>query len=828
MGPTAGATGADGRLTDAARLQRLRGTGMLDGRTYPSLDRLARAAAHQLRAPRALVSLVGSERRRVVGHSGPPPERTFCPIVVDTDAPLMISDARADDRVSGHPALEDGVVAYAGFPIRSPDGYPLGAFGVLDDRPRDWEPRELLLIEDLAGAAETEIALRARERALALTADRLRGMLANAPDAHVAIDAYGVVTGWNSAAEQLFGYPGSQAVGRPVADLIIPERFAAAHAAGLARMHSGGSSTIMGRRFELVARNRAGAEFGVEMSLMQIHGGFHAFLHDITDRQAERRQLEHERAFLQALLDSLDTGVGACDEDGRLTLFNQALRDIHRRGVSEDLPAEDWSRAYDMYGPDGRTPLRTDEIPLIKAHAGERVDGAEMVIAPPGGPARRFHANARPLETPDGRRLGAVVAMHDITEQRRLETFRELRLAVARGLADSHSAGEAADRTVAAVGAGLGWALGEFWQADDLSGTIVRVGNWAAPGHGVKDRPPLVRRGVGIAGRVWESGGELWIPEVLDDPRTVLKAAQVRAAGLHSAIGVPVRSDQRILGVLLFFTAVPLEPDPEILDLLDGVCAHLGRHMERRRAEELALSLAATQARLAANREEMVGMVSHELRNPLGAIRSYSETLLDDPHLSDEQRHLAEVIDRRSAHMQHLVDDLLDLARLEAGQLHIDPQPISAARLVREAVQAQQPAAAAKGLTLTMEVPRHLPVHADPVRLRQVLDNLVTNAVKYTPGGGTVAVTAHLTAGEEGDAVIEVADTGIGVPPDEYDRLFDRFFRASNAVRNGTKGTGLGLAITKAIVDAHGGSVSAAPVPAGGSVFAVTLPVAAD
>ncbi|MBU2664650.1 PAS domain S-box protein [Actinoplanes bogorensis] len=813
-------------MTDAARLLRLRGTGMLGGPAYPSLDRLARAAAHQLRASQALVSLVGADRRYVAGHYGTAPDRTFCLIVVDTDAPLMISDARADDRVAGHPAIGDGVVAYAGFPIRSPDGYPLGAFGVLDDRARDWEPRELLLVEDLAAAAETEIALRSAEREEALAAQRLRGMLDTAPDAHVSIDAWGIVIGWNAAAERIFGYRAAETLGRPVSDLIIPDRYIAAHSAGLARLHSGGPSTLVGRRVELTARRRDGSEFPVEMSLLQAESGFHAFLHDITDRQAERSQLEHERAFLQALLDSLDTGVGACDEDGRLTLFNQALRDIHGRGVSGDLPAGDWSRAYDMFGPDGHTPLAVDEIPLVQAYGGKRVDRAEMVIARDGEGPRRFHVNARPLETPDGRRLGAVVAMHDITEQRRAETFRELRLDVARGLADAHSAGEAADRTVAAVGAGLGWALGEFWQVDDLSGTIIRVGSWAAPGHGIPDRPPLVRKGVGIAGNAWANDTEVWITEVLDDPRTVLKAEQVRAAGLHSAIGVPVRSDEKVLGVLLFFTAVPIEPDPEVLDLLDGVCAHLGRHMERRRAEELALSLAATQARLAAAQEEMVGMVSHELRNPLGAIRSYSETLLDDPGLTDEQRHLAEVIDRRSGHMQHLVDDLLDLARLEAGQMHIDPQPISAARLVREAVQAQQPAADAKGLTVTLDVPRHLPVHADPVRLRQVLDNLVSNAVKYTPSGGTVTVTASLDVSSTGEAMISVADTGIGVPEDEYERLFDRFFRASNAVRNGTKGTGLGLAITKAIVDAHGGAVTATPAPSGGSLFTVTLPTA--
>ncbi|MCO8269793.1 PAS domain S-box protein [Actinoplanes sp. TRM 88003] len=814
MGPTAGTTGADGRLSDAVRLRRLRDTGMVGHPPYPSLDRLARAAAHQLRAARAVVSLVGADDRTVAGQSGPPPAHTFCRLVVDSDAPVLVCDARTDERVAGHPAVAGGVVAYAGFPIRSPDGYPLAAFGVLDDRPRDWEPRELLLIEDLAAAAESEMALRATEHDRATTVHRLRGMLDHAPDAHVSIDAYGVVTGWNAAAERLFGYPADEAEGRPVADLIIPGRFAAAHAAGLARMHSGGVSTLVGKRVELHARRRDGTEFPIEMSLLQHDGGFHAFLHDISDRRTGQRQLEQERAFLQALLDSLDTGVGACDEDGRLTLFNQALRDIHGCGARE-LRAEDWPRAYDLYHPDGRTLLQPHEVPLAQAYAGKRVDHAEVVIARADEAPRRFAVNARPLETPDGHRLGAVVAMHDITEQRQAEVFRELRLAVARGLADAHSAEEAADRTVAAVGAGLEWAVGEFWQVN--GDTIDRVGSWWAPGHGIPDRPVHVRRGEGLAGHIWATDSELWLPEVLDDPRTVLRAAQVRAAGLHSAIGVPVRSDDRVLGVLLFFTAVPQEPDPDVLDLLDGVCAHLGRHMERRRAEELALEL----ARL---KDELVGMVSHELRNPLSAIRSYSETLLDDPSLTDEQRHLTEVIDRRSTHMQHLVDDLLDLARLEAGQLHIDPQPLAGGRLVRESVQAQEPAAQAKSLIVTVDVPRHLPVLADPVRLRQVLDNLVSNAVKYTPEGGRVTVTARLA----GDVVIEVADTGIGVPADEYDRLFDRFFRASNAVRQGHKGTGLGLAITKAIVDAHGGHIRAAPAPGAGSVFTVVLPASHD
>ncbi len=165
-----GEVGSRATLTDTARLRRLRDCGLLDGVHSGTLDRLARAAAHHVRAARAQVSLITADRRVVAGQAGPPLPHSFCRMVVDTDAPLLISDARVDDRVSGHPAIADGVIAYAGFPVRDSEGYPLGAFSVAHDQPLDWEPRDLLLVEDLASAAETEISLRAE-------AGRLRQLL---------------------------------------------------------------------------------------------------------------------------------------------------------------------------------------------------------------------------------------------------------------------------------------------------------------------------------------------------------------------------------------------------------------------------------------------------------------------------------------------------------------------------------------------------------------------------------------------------------------------------------------------------------------------------
>jgi PAS domain S-box-containing protein len=793
-------------------------------------------------------------------------------------------------------------------------------------------------------------------------------------DAYVATTADGLVTAWNAAAQRLFGYPAGQALGRRIADLIIPERMRAAHDAGLARIRAGGVSRLAGQRLELVAVDRDGREFPIEMTLQADSGGgratFHAFLHDISNRKSAQQALEDERTFLHSLLESLDAGVAACDADGRLALFNQAMRDIHR---AEQLPLspDEWAGTYHLYGPDGRAPLTATEFPLARAFAGEQIVGQQVVVRPPASRPHRYVVNARPIDATDGRRLGAVAVLHDVTDRHRAEVLQQVQLAVAGVLADAGTAEQAATATLAAVATALDWACGEFWQADADAGTIDRVGTWTRPGHDLSDVTGSdtfsLARGHGLAGIVWDTGAELWIPEVADDVRTVGRRDQARRAGLHTAMGLPVRSDKRILGVLLFFSSRVEEPDEELTGMLDGVCAHLGRHIERRRAEALSTELAAARrdfervvsqvndyvwtlelhadgtatsayasrdatgvlgARLPEGtdmaaiiasyvhpddaralalfragiragrpadvevrligldgdtrwvwtravpratdgrrfvdgistnttdrrqldeqrdqlladqqqqnrrlrdldriKDELVGMVSHELRNPLAVIRGYSEMLVDDTGLDADHRHLARVIDQHSKHMQSLVDDLLDLARLDAGQLTIDPRPVALSKLIGDAVDALRHAAGAKQITIKIDTPRHLPVYADPTRLRQVLDNLLSNAVKYTPSGGAVTVGGRREAAGDDErppgVIIEVTDTGIGIPAEQQPHLFERFFRAANAVDHGIKGTGLGLAITKAIVDAHHGTIAARSAPGGGTVFAVTLP----
>lgn len=220
--------------------------------------------------------------------------------------------------------------------------------------------------------------------------------------------------------------------------------------------------------------------------------------------------------------------------------------------------------------------------------------------------------------------------------------------------------------------------------------------------------------------------------------------------------------------------------------------------------------------------DEFVSLVSHELRTPLTSVLGYLELLTDgtDP-LSDEQREYLTVIERNARRQLRLVGDLLLSAQVDAGRFSISPQHIDAGEIVSAAVAAAAPAAEAAGIALVPSVTSTV-LDADPVRLAQAVDNLVSNAIKFTPSGGTVRL--EVGPGERGGAVIVVADSGIGIPPDELSQLTHRFFRASTATRRAIPGVGLGLSITKAVVDAHGGSLSIESTLGEGTSFTIALP----
>lgn len=221
-------------------------------------------------------------------------------------------------------------------------------------------------------------------------------------------------------------------------------------------------------------------------------------------------------------------------------------------------------------------------------------------------------------------------------------------------------------------------------------------------------------------------------------------------------------------------------------------------------------------------RKEFVANVSHELRTPLASIKGFAETLrrgaMDDKSVRDEfVRTIEEQADRLTA----IVDDLLELAALEGGRRPLKPEALALADAVKGVLASLKPLADAARVALSSEVSGDLAVRADPGAFERVLRNLVANAVKYNREGGSVTVRAE----REGEAVrVLVRDTGLGIPPDDLPRVFERFYRVDKARSRELGGTGLGLSIVKHLVDAMGGAVEAQSEEGRGSVFSFTVP----
>jgi signal transduction histidine kinase len=226
--------------------------------------------------------------------------------------------------------------------------------------------------------------------------------------------------------------------------------------------------------------------------------------------------------------------------------------------------------------------------------------------------------------------------------------------------------------------------------------------------------------------------------------------------------------------------------------------------------------------RLERLRDAFVAAVSHELRTPLTSISGFLELLGDEEHgLGPDGRKYVGAIRRSNDRLCRAVEDLLLVAEIEADRLELHPGPADLADLATSTVEAALPTAASKGIELVLDVTASLPLEADAARLRQVLDNLVSNALKFTPSGGSVTVAAR---NGDGPVRLEVTDTGIGIPHDELGQVFSRFYRASTATRRAIPGTGVGLVIARAIVEGHGGTITLDSTEGTGTKVTVTLP----
>jgi two-component system sensor histidine kinase BaeS len=304
-------------------------------------------------------------------------------------------------------------------------------------------------------------------------------------------------------------------------------------------------------------------------------------------------------------------------------------------------------------------------------------------------------------------------------------------------------------------------------------------------------------------------------PAVLFDMSPANKAKVVGTAGLVLAVTVVVTAlvATRLVRPLRALTAAAQQP-PELHTRVPvttrdetGILAAAFNDLAERRE------------RLEAQRRAMVSDIAHELRSPLTNIRGWLEVTRDGVVAPDPA--LLGSLHEEALVLQRVIDDLQDLADADAGTLRLHPEPVRCDELLQQVAAAHRVAAGAAGVELRTAADGRPWLDADPVRMRQVLGNLVSNAVRHTPADGTVTLSARR---DGDDVVLEVADTGSGIAPADLPHVFDRFWRAEKSRSRRTGGSGLGLPIVRHLVAAHGGTVGVSSEPDSGSVFSLRLP----
>jgi len=791
------------------------------GSTRTAFDDLARLAASICSTPIALISLTepepewSSARIGLDAPAAPPAAATAALAAAGSDL-LVIEDAGADARFAADPQVVAGprIRFCAGLTLASPDGgHPLGALFVMDRAPRRLEPEQREALRALGRQAVAQLEIRRQVRALdrtlaevaraeeglrrtmtgALTASeaQVRAIVENVADGFVTYGEGGAIEMYNRAAERLFGYPPSQVLGRSV-EMLVP--------GSIGDLKDGFHAEAEGRRAD-------GSRFPIDLAISEMCEGdrhtFIAIVRDITAARRTERRRGAEHAVTRILAESLtiDDAVprileaigGAlgwsCGAFWRVQAPATVMRfagswheadhppvafltatagAILTRGV--DLPGCVWESGRPEWIPD----LTRDSRFLRGAAAAQ--DGLHTGVAFP--------------VVVGGEVLGVMELFARSAEQPEAEWLQMF--------------------------AALGGQLGQFLERDEADRAL----------RGSDERMRAVMENM-LEGLITISERNV-IEQVNRAAEQMFGYAEGELVGQHLKVLMP-----RSTG-----------PGADAF-LKDAAKRALGRITEwegRRRNGELfrfELSLFAFQTnegrhfaghlrdiserkKLERMKQEFVATVSHELRTPLTSIRGSLSLLTGGAlgELPDEARDVVVIAERNTVRLITLINDILDLERLEAGkmELHLEPTPLGP--VIDQSVDSVRAFADQQGIELKV-VATSARVFGDGDRLVQVLVNLISNAVKFSPRWGSVTTSV---VEKDGAAEVRVEDQGRGIPANQLEAIFGRFKQVEAADSRQKGGTGLGLAICKAIVEQHAGTIGVESEPGKGSTFWFRIP----